>query len=64
MNKTDREVFGWQVILEDKREEIIKGLIILMRQTSGKTEWQYPEGMLNAVAVYRIDADKISSKAK
>ncbi len=50
-------------IVEDRREKI-KGLNILMRQMSGKSEWQYSEGMLNAVAVYRIDADKISCKAK
>lgn len=46
------------------REEKLKGLNCLMRQTSDKTEWRYSEEMLNAVAVYRVDIDKISCKAK
>ena len=50
-------------IVED-REEKIKGLNVLMRQTSGKTEWQYSEEMMNAVAVYKVDVNEISCKAK
>ena len=50
-------------IVEDRKEKI-KGLNVLMRQTSGKTEWQYSEEMMNAVAVYKVDVNKISCKAK
>ena len=50
-------------IVED-REEKLKGLNALMKQTSGKTEWQYSEEMVNAVAVYKVDVNKISCKAK
>ncbi len=50
-------------IVED-REEKLKGLNFLMRQTSGKAEWQYSEEMINAVAVYKVDVNKISCKAK
>jgi nitroimidazol reductase NimA-like FMN-containing flavoprotein (pyridoxamine 5'-phosphate oxidase superfamily) len=50
-------------IVED-REEKLKGLNFLMRQTSGNVEWQYSEEMMNAVAVYKVDVNKISCKAK
>ncbi len=50
-------------IVEDRQEKI-KGLNILMKQTSGKTEWQYSEEMLNRVAVFRLDVEKMSCKAK
>ena len=50
-------------IVED-REEKIKGLNFLMRQTNGNAEWQYSEEMINAVAVYKVDVNKISCKAK
>ena len=50
-------------IVED-REEKLKGLNFLMRQTSGNAEWQYSEEMINAVAVYKVDINKISCKAK
>lgn len=49
-------------IVED-REEKLKGLNFLMRQTSGNAEWQYSEEMINAVAVYKVDVNKISCKA-
>ena len=50
-------------IVED-REEKLKGLNFLMRQTTGNAEWQYSEEMINAVAVYKVDVNKISCKAK
>ena len=50
-------------IVED-REEKLKGLNFLMRQTSGNAEWQYSVEMINAVAVYKVDVNKISCKAK
>lgn len=31
---------------------------------SGKTEWQYSEEMLSRVAVFRVDVEKMSCKAK
>ncbi len=50
-------------IVEDKQEKI-RGLNILMKQATGSPEWQYSEEMINAVAVYRVDVDKLSCKAK
>ena len=53
-----------KISIVEVREEKIKGLNVLMRQTSGKAEWQYSEEMLNAVAVYKVDVNEISCKAK
>ena len=50
-------------IVED-REEIISGLNTLMRQTADKAKWQYSDEILNEVAVFRVNVDKISCKAK
>jgi hypothetical protein len=53
-----------KISIVDDREEKLKGLNVLMRQTSGKAEWQYSEEMMNAVAVYKVDVNEISCKAK
>lgn len=45
-------------------EERRKGLNAIMRQVSGKGEWDYPEKTLDAVAVFRLDVGKFSCKAK
>lgn len=52
------------ISLVDDYEEKIKGLNKLMKQTTHKSEWRYDEQMLKEVAVFRLDADKISCKAK
>lgn len=46
-----------KISIVEVREEKIKGLNVLMRQTSGKAEWQYSEEMINAVAVYKVDVN-------
>lgn len=50
-------------IVEDY-EEKIKGLNILMKHISGKTEWSYSKEMVDAVAVFRLEVEKLSCKAK
>ena len=45
-------------------DEKMKGLQAIMKQTTHKTEWTYHEELLKAVAVFRLDVDKISCKAK
>jgi len=50
-------------IIEDY-EEKIKGLNALMNHVSGKSEWNYSKDMVNAVAVFRLEVDKLSCKAK
>ena len=48
----------------DDYEEKIKGLNVLMNHISGKSEWDYSKDMVNAVAVFRLEVDKLSCKAK
>ena len=50
-------------LVEDK-DEMIKGLNTLMKQTTARPEWEYSDAMLNGVAVFRLDVDKMSCKAK
>lgn len=50
-------------IIEDY-EEKIKGLNVLMNHISGKSEWDYSKYMVDAVAVFRLEVDKLSCKAK
>ena len=48
----------------DDMEEKKHGLDILMKQISGNKEWTYSEEMINAVAVFKLDVEKMSCKAK
>lgn len=50
--------------LVDTTEEKICGLNAIMRQTTGKAAWTYETHMLNEVAIFRLDAEKLSCKAK
>ena len=50
-------------IIEDY-EEKIKGLNALMNHISGKSEWDYSKDMVEAVAVFRLEVEKLSCKAK
>ena len=50
-------------IVDDKDEKIL-GLNKLMKQTTGNESWSYSDEMLDATAIFRLDADKKSCKAK
>lgn len=50
-------------LIEDNTEKI-KGLNAIMKQTTSEAEWHYSDEMLEAVAVFRLDVDKLSCKAK
>ncbi len=54
---------GRLLLVEDSVEKI-KGLNAIMKQTTTKDEWNYSNEMLEAVAVFRLDVDKLSCKAK
>ena len=54
---------GTLSLVEDKAEKIL-GLNRLMKQTTNKPEWEYKDEMLNGVAVFRLDVEKMSCKAK
>lgn len=64
-SSTFQSVIGTGVFsLIENTEEKIKGLNILMKQITDKAEWDYDDTMLNAVAVFRLDVDTMSCKAK
>lgn len=50
-------------LVEDKVEKLL-GLNMIMKQTTSKAEWQYSEDMIEQVAVFRLDVEKLSCKAK
>ena len=54
---------GRLLLVEDSQEKI-KGLNAIMKQTTTRDEWHYSDEMLEAVAVFRLDVDKLSCKAK
>jgi len=62
---TFQSVIGQGVLsLIDDKAEKIKGLNTIMKQTTSKGEWHYSEEMLEAVAVFRLDVERLSCKAK
>ena len=50
--------------LTEDRGTKIKGLNAIMQQTTGNAVWSYEDKMLEAVAVFRLDVEKISCKGK
>jgi len=50
-------------LIEDDDEKR-KGLNVIMKQTTQKAEWSYSDEMVKAVAVFRLDVEKMSCKAK
>lgn len=54
---------GTLQLVEDEKEKRF-GLSCVMKQTSGRDGWEFPEAAVNAVAVFRLDAEKLTCKAK
>ena len=50
--------------LVEDNDEKIKGLNAIMKQTTSKDEWHYSNEMLEAVAMFRLDVDRLSCKEK
>ena len=50
-------------LVEDNTEKLT-GLNTIMKQTTSKSEWNYSDEMLDAVAVFKLVVDKLSCKAK
>jgi hypothetical protein len=48
-------------VVTDKAEKIT-GLNSIMKQTTHNHEWNYNDKMIEAVAVYRLDVDKLTCK--
>ena len=53
-----------KLFLVDDFEEKIKGLNLLMKQSTRKDSWNYENKMIDGVAVFKLEADKLSCKAK
>ena len=49
--------------VEDK-EEKAKSLNEIMFQSTGKKDWEFPEPMLNNVAVFKIEVTNLSAKER
>ena len=54
---------GTLQIVQDT-EEKKQGLNALMKQTTQQSQWSYNDKMLEAVAVFRLDVQKLSCKQK
>ena len=54
---------GKLCLVSDKAEKVA-GLNTIMKQTTKRENWSYDDKMLEAVAVFRLDVDKLSCKAK
>lgn len=50
-------------LIEDFKNKI-QGLNTIMKQATSNPKWHYNNETLKAVAVYRLDVDKLSCKAK
>lgn len=60
-----QSVIGTGVLhLVENGEEKRKGLNAIMKQCSQKSEWDYQDRMLEAVAVYKLSVGSMSCKAK
>ena len=60
-----QSVMGIGIIsfVEDK-EEKAKALNEIMFQSTGEKDWEFPEPMLNSVAVFKIEVTSISAKER
>lgn len=62
---TFQSVIGTGVLsLVQGMDEKVAGLNAIMKQTTAKEQWHYSDEMLEAVAVFRLDVEKLSCKAK
>lgn len=51
-----------KISIVDDYDEKVKGLIAIMRHTTGKSDWEFNEKMVNAVCVFKLDISSISCK--
>ena len=54
---------GRLTLIEDRAAKTA-ALTAVMKQNTGRTEWSFDEKMLEATAVFMLEADKLSCKAK
>lgn len=51
-----------RVSIVDDSDEKKKGLLAIMKHNTGKDSWEFTEGMLNAVCVFKLVAETVSCK--
>jgi hypothetical protein len=51
-----------KIRIEEDKAEKKKGLDAIMRQAVQKSKWSYDDKMIEAVAVFKLDVDKMSCK--
>jgi hypothetical protein len=51
-----------KIRIEEDKDEKKKGLDAIMRQAVQKSKWSYDDKMIEAVAVFKLDVDKMSCK--
>ncbi len=54
---------GKLTLIEDASEKVI-GLNAIMRQTTGRNNWDYEDSMLEEVAVFKLEVEKLTCKGK
>lgn len=50
------------VSMVDDYDEKLKGLQLLMKHTTGKSDWKFDEEMVNSVCVFKLVVNEISCK--
>ena len=51
-----------EICILENDEEKIHGLKMIMKQNSGKEEWDFDKKMIDAVAVIKISVEELSCK--
>ena len=60
-----QSVIGTGVLsLVEEQNEKRFALCTIMKQITSKAEWSYSEDMVSATAIFKLDVDKLSCKAK
>lgn len=60
-----QSVIGTGILsLTEDNDEKKAALDLIMKQATGKSDWEYKEGMLDKTAVFRLEASTLTCKAK
>lgn len=51
-----------KIAVVEERDEKIKALLAIMHHNTGRDNWEFSDSMLNAVCIFRLDAEELSCK--
>jgi len=58
-----RSVMAWGAVhVAADADEARHGMDVLMRQHAGRDGWTYPDKMIEATLVWRVDVDRLTAK--